>query len=287
VLCPSIESRAQQGEGRLRNTEHNMSLTGLAAYFDSAGVKIRYLMRGEGEPVILLHGFIMNMASNWIDGGVFEALSDEYRVVAFDLRGHGGSGKPHDAERYGLEMINDVLRLIDDLELERVHVVGYSLGGILALKLIDLAPERLFSLVLGGAGWVRDDQQWKRLAEMLENIKPGESISSHFWPPGSPSPPREIQQIVDNNDSLALAAVSRGMVNVNVAEDALRTNRVPILGVFGEHDPHQAEGTAMKGIARNFTMQLVPGLDHDTLAGSEAFRAAIRKFIAKVVADRA
>lgn len=264
-----------------------MSLASQPTYFDSNGVKIRYLMRGEGKPVVLLHGFIMNMESNWIDGGVFEALSDEYRVVAFDLRGHGSSGKPHDAERYGLEMVNDVLRLIDHLELERVHVVGYSLGGILALKLIDLAPERLFSLVLGGAGWVRDVQQWKHLAEMLENIKPGESISSHFWPPGSPPPPREIQQIVDANDSVALAAVSRGMFNVNVAEDSLRTNRVPILSMFGEHDPHQAEGTAMRDITRNFTMQIVPGLDHDTLAGSEAFRAAISTFIARAVVDRA
>jgi hypothetical protein len=122
---------------------------------------------------------------------------------------------------------------------------------------------------------------------MLESIKPGESISSRFWPPGSPAPPREIRQIVDDNDSVALAAVARGMVNVNVAEDSLRANRVPILGMFGEHDPHRAEGTAMRGITRNFTMQIVPGLDHDTLAGSETFRGSIRTFIANVVDDQA
>lgn len=95
-------------------------------------------MRGQGDPVILLHGFIFSAQSNWI--GVFDALSQayHYRVVALDLRGHGESGKPHDAGRYGVEMINDVLSLMDDLKMERAHVIGYSLGGILALKIHGL-----------------------------------------------------------------------------------------------------------------------------------------------------
>jgi pimeloyl-ACP methyl ester carboxylesterase len=263
--------------------EHSVSFAEQAEYFDSNGVQIRYVMRGHGEPVILLHGFVFSSKSNWIDGGVFAALSQDYCVIAMDLRGHGGSGKPHDAESYGLEMVNDVLRLMDHLKIERAHVIGYSLGGILALKLIEVAPERLRSLVLGGAGWVRDDQQWKNLAEMLEKIRPGESISSHFWPDQRQRPPQEIQQIVDNNDAAALAAVSRGMLNVAVAEEALRSNLVPILGIFGAADSHQSEGAAMNGVARGFTMQVVPGLDHNSLAGSEEFRLAARKFIADAV----
>jgi pimeloyl-ACP methyl ester carboxylesterase len=260
-----------------------MSFADHAGYFDSDGVKIQYVMQGEGEPVILMHGFVFSMGPNWIDSGVIEALSQDYRVVALDLRGHGESGKPHDAGSYGLEMINDVLRLMDYLELGRVHLVGYSLGAVLALKLIEVAPERLLSLVLGGAGWVQDGdfvhQNWIKVAELLEKVKPGESISSHFWPNESERPSREIQQIVDNNDPVALAAVSRGMLNVTVTEDVLRSNRVPILGVFGEHDPAKPSGASMEGIARNFTMLLVPGLDHHTLPGSEEFRGAIRKFI--------
>jgi len=150
------------------------------------------------------------------------------------------------------------------------------------LKLIEAAPERLLSLVLAGAGWVRDgDQRWRALAEMLERVKPGESLSSHFWPNERERPPREVQQTVDSNDPVALAALSRGMPNVTVTEDVLRSNRVPILGVFGEHDPQQAEGASMKGVASNFAMQVIPGLDHNTLAGSEEFRGAIRKFISK------
>src|SRR5712692_7155638 len=65
--------------------EQMVSFADQAGYFDSGGVKIRYVMRGQGEPVILLHGFIFSAKSNWIDGGVFEALSQDYRVVALDL----------------------------------------------------------------------------------------------------------------------------------------------------------------------------------------------------------
>ena len=262
--------------------EQTVSVVEQQGAFDSNGVQIRYVTRGRGEPIILLHGFIFSAKSNWIDGGVFEASSRDHRVIAFDLRGHGASDKPHDAGHYGIEVTNDVLRLMDHLKIERAHVIGYSLGGIVALKLIEVAPKRLLSLVLGGAGWVRSgDPQWTALASMLEQIKPGETLSSHFWPNKSQRPPQEVLQIVDHNDPLALAALSRAMPDVAVTESVLRANRVPILAVFGANDPHQTEGTSMKGVASNFTLRVIPGLTHETLAGSEEFRNAIRTFIAR------
>jgi pimeloyl-ACP methyl ester carboxylesterase len=256
-----------------------MSLAKQAQEFDSCGVPIRYLVLGEGEAVILMHGFILSMGPNWIDGGLFDALSQDHRVVAFDLRGHGGSGKPHDPAKYGLEMIQDVPRLMDHLQIARAHVVGYSLGGTLALKLIEIAPQRLLSLVLGGAGWERDGQQWIGLAGLLESVKPNTPLSLYFWPNESGRPPREVVQMVDRNDPAALAALSRGMLHVSVTEDALRSARVPILAVFGENDPIQASGAAMQGVAKNFSMRVVPGLDHHTLAGSAEFRSALRRFL--------
>lgn len=85
--------------------------------------------------------------------------------------------------------------------------------------------------------------------------------------------------MVDRNDPAALAALSRGMLHVSVTEDALRSARVPILAVFGENDPIQASGAAMQGVAKNFSMRVVPGLDHHTLAGSAEFRSALRRFL--------
>jgi pimeloyl-ACP methyl ester carboxylesterase len=259
-----------------------MSLLDRASYFDSNGVKIRYLIQGEGEPVILMHGFIVSMGPTWIDGGMFDALSQDHRVVAFDLRGHGGSGKPHDAKSYGLEMAWDVPRLMDHLKIERAQVVGYSLGGVLALKLLDVAPERLRSIALGGAGWEREkDPKWQGLAGLLERIKPGELISSYFWPNATERPPREVLKIVDGNDPAALAALSLGMFGIGLAEETLRTNRIPILCVFGEHDPLKETGARMVGVASRFEMRVVPGLDHHTLAGSDEFSTAVRSFISE------
>lgn len=256
-----------------------------ASSFDSNGVRIRYVTRGKGEPVILLHGFTFGMQAHWIASGWLEALSHDYRVIALDLRGHGQSGKPHDPQSYGVEMVNDVLRLMDHLKLAHAHVVGYSLGGILALKLTEVAPARLFSVVVGGAGAVRDGdaqhQAFRQAADMFDSVGPGQLISDRFWPDKSRRPPLEIQQVVDSNDAAALAAVARGMLTIKTTEDALRSNRVPILAVFGEHDPIKATGAAMEGVARNFRMLTLPGLDHNSLAPSEEFKRAIREFISQ------
>jgi pimeloyl-ACP methyl ester carboxylesterase len=247
--------------------------------FDSNGVNVHYLVAGEGEPVILLHGFIFNIGPAWIDGGLFDQLSRTNRVAAMDLRGHGASGKPHDAKRYGLEMVNDVPRLMDHLGFDDAHLVGYSLGGTLACKCLEVFAERLRSVVLGGAEWMRKDDAayrgWTPLAEMLERVRSGETLSSHFWPNAAARPPREIQDLVDSNDPAALAALARGMLEVTVAEDALKSNRVPTLAICGEHDPIKATVLAMKETVPNLSVRVIAGLDHNTLPGSKEFRAGV------------
>jgi pimeloyl-ACP methyl ester carboxylesterase len=251
--------------------------------FDSNGVDIRYVVAGDGEPVLLLHGFIFSIGPAWVDGGLFDELSRTNRVVAMDLRGHGASGKPHGPKRYGLEMVNDVLRLMDHLRFDAAHLVGYSLGGTLACKLLETAPERLLSVLLGGAGWIRKGdgayRGWTPLAEMLERVRPGESLSSYFWPNPDTRPLREIQDLVDANDPPALAALARGMLEVIVTEDALRANHVPTLAICGEHDPIKTTVLAMKDAVANLSVQVVPGLDHNTLPGSKEFREGMRDFI--------
>ena len=252
--------------------------------FDSNGVSIRYVVAGEGDPVVLLHGFIFSVGPAWIDGGFFAELSRTNRVVAMDLRGHGASGKPHDSKRYGLEMIDDVLRLMDHLRFDDAHLIGYSLGGTLACKCLEVFPERLRSVVLGGAGWIRKGdsayRSWTPLAEMLERVHPGETLSSAFWPNPDTRPPREIQDLVDRNDPAALAALALGMLEVTVTEDALKASRVPTLAICGEHDPIKATVLAMKVAVPDLAVQVIAGLDHNTLPGSKEFRDAIRAFIA-------
>jgi len=122
-------------------------------FFDSAGVRIHYRVEGKGEPVLLIHGFAANIEVNWGKPGILEALARSYQVIAIDNRGHGQSDKPHEAEAYRGQMAEDVIRLMDHLKIRQAQVVGYSMGGFIALKLLDTHPERLRSAVVGGAGW--------------------------------------------------------------------------------------------------------------------------------------
>src|SRR5262245_49017042 len=108
--------------------------------FDSNGVKIRYVTAGKGEPVVLLHGWMS-------DSGMWGRLdtnpaAKEYQLIAVDLRGHGKSDKPHEADQYGPEMAADVVRLLDHLKLPKAHLIGYSMGAIVAGKVAAQHTDR-------------------------------------------------------------------------------------------------------------------------------------------------
>src|SRR5262245_47248426 len=94
-------------------------------YFDSNGVKIHFVVEGSGDPVLLIHGFTIDLERQWRAPGVIAALAKDHQVIAFDNRGHGKSDKPHEPKQYGLEMIEDAARLLDHLQIKRAYVVGY------------------------------------------------------------------------------------------------------------------------------------------------------------------
>src|SRR5258708_10601267 len=82
--------------------------------FDSHGVSIHYVVSGAGEPIVLIHGWSAS-ADMW--DHMRSELSSRYRVIAMDCRGHGRSGKPHERSAYGIEMVNDAIRLLDHLHI--------------------------------------------------------------------------------------------------------------------------------------------------------------------------
>ena len=106
-----------------------------------------------GPPALLHHGFAADTAANWVATGIVDALvAAGRRVVAIDARGHGRSDKPHEPASYDSPaMARDVHRLIDHLDLDRVDLIGYSMGGYVSLEVATSEP-RLRSLVVGGIG---------------------------------------------------------------------------------------------------------------------------------------
>ena len=126
-------------------------------FFDAKGVKIHFLIEGTGEPVVLIHGLDSSARVNWQMPGTIDALAKDHQVIAIDLPGYGESDKPADPAAYGEQWVDDVILLLNHLNIRKAHIVGYSMGGMVALKLIAEHPERVISGTLGGAGWLRED----------------------------------------------------------------------------------------------------------------------------------
>jgi len=116
--------------------------------FESDGVSIAYSDEGEGEPILLIHGFASNVAANWRDAHWLRTLTGaRRRVIALDNRGHGHSQKLYDPDLYGAPaMAEDARRLLDHLGISRADVMGYSMGARIAVFLALAHPERVRAL---------------------------------------------------------------------------------------------------------------------------------------------
>lgn len=128
------------------------------ATFDSGGLSLAYdditPDGGASGAVVLVHGFATNRAENWRRLGWYGAFERKgYRVVAHDARGHGESDKPHDPAAYGQGvLVEDILRLMDHVGLERADLMGYSMGARLSLQVALQHPDRVANLIVGGIG---------------------------------------------------------------------------------------------------------------------------------------
>jgi len=96
-------------------------------FFESAGVSIRFEDTGRGTPVVIIHGW-SGTAKMWAEAGVEQSRLGKFRLITIGCRGHGRGDKPHDTASYGTEMVTDLVRLLDELDVRRAHIVGYSMS---------------------------------------------------------------------------------------------------------------------------------------------------------------
>src|SRR6478672_6479320 len=124
------------------------------ASFKHGEIEIAYLDEGEGEPIVLVHGFAATKEVNWVEPGWVATLTEaNRRVIALDNRGHGASSKLYDPSAYhSATMADDVRALLDHLGLARADVMGYSMGARITANLALAHPDRLRSVILGGVG---------------------------------------------------------------------------------------------------------------------------------------
>jgi pimeloyl-ACP methyl ester carboxylesterase len=262
-------------------------------YFDAGGVRIRYVDMGSGPAVVLVHGFTGDIERSWINTGVLANLSTDHRVLAFDLRGHGHSGKPHDPRAYD-EIGLDVIRLLDHTGVKRAHVVGYSLGGIIIAKLLTTHPERFTSALIGGAAYrrsrsARADQANEAAAREVEaGIYRALIVSTAATDeprPGEEAIHARSREIAGSNDVHAHAALMRARRALLVSDAEIAAVRVPTLALVGGADPALLRVQAMREFWPDLHVQVVPGATHPTvhergLPRRPEFAQAIRRWIA-------
>ena len=256
--------------------------------FSSAGVEISYLQAGEGETVVLAHGFSSSAQQQWVDTGVFQKLATRYRVFALDGRGHGLSGKPHDAAQYGPQAAQDAIRLLDHLGQAQGHIVGYSLGAILSGYQVTQSPERFKTCVLAGATprfrWTAEDQRKLDIeaAEMEQGSKRSQIL--RLWPKDKPQPTdaviREMSaKDLAGQDYRALAASRRGGARALITPAQIAAIRVPTLGVVGTADPYLAEFRAMQALNPAIELVTIEGASHSIAPGRPELAAAVLGFL--------
>ena len=244
--------------------------------FDSDGVRIAYVDEGQGDPILLIHGFASNVATNWVDPQWVRTLTqDGRRVVALDNRGHGQSDKLYEPARYGApEMAEDAIRLLEYLNIDRADVMGYSMGARIAAFLAFAHPDRVRSLVFGGLGinMVRGMVGSGPLAAALEAPRL-EDVTNDTA--------RSFRVFAEqtNSDLKALAACMRGP-REKVPREKLAALAVPALVAVGSGDVIGGSGAALAELIPNAQFLDIKGRDHMKAVGDKQFKQGVLAFLA-------
>ena len=241
--------------------------SGYLSSFD--GTKIYYETRGEGKPVLLVHGFIVN-SNSWKRTSLYdELLNKGYKVVILDMRGNGKSGKPHDSTAYDNDAeAKDIMLLMNLLKIKVYSVVGYSRGSIITARLLVL-DKRIKTAVLGGMGSDFTNPNWPRRI-MFYRALMGDSVP-------------ELKGMVEyvqhqKLDQLALAYLQRSQPSTSKEELGKITQ--PVLVISGTEDSDNGSATELAKLLPNSTLGTCPG-DHDHASATPEFANEVINFLQK------
>lgn len=261
-------------------------------FADFSGIKIHYIDRGKGEPIVLLHGGTSNLES-WVRTGVVANLEKDFRVIAFDARGHGRSDKPRDAKAYGRQQALDVVRLLDVLNIRRAHIVGFSLGGSTVAQLLSLHPERFLTATqVAAAGRSPEAAADPRIEVEAAEIEKACISRSRVYRQAPPNAKPTEEEFLKreqacradaNFDQYSTAASLRGYRDQAVTPEQVKAVKVPTLGVVGTLDHTLKDMQQLKAWRPDIKLVLLEGVSHTGttgIQGQPALVAAIRDFIA-------
>ncbi|MEW6206738.1 MAG: alpha/beta hydrolase [Acidobacteriota bacterium] len=252
----------------------------------SDGIKIHYMVKGKGVPVILIHGYTGSAEGNWFSNGIADALAKNHMVIAIDCRNHGRSDKP---QPMGPGRAEDVIELMDHLKIQKAHFHGYSMGGGIVGRLMALIPDRFITAGFGGSGIQETDPEWRaKLPKDKEGRDPQEDEASARLRAKRAADlgitveelAKQLQQRQEQQRA-ALAAAAR----TQPAGPQLDLTKItfPVMAINGEFDRPLAKTVRMHRELRNFTNVVLPGKSHLTaiMAGymPQEYLETVVKFI--------
>ena len=243
--------------------------------FKNGAVEIAYLDEGQGDTIVLIHGFASNREVNWVYPGWVSTLTGAgRRVIALDNRGHGQSTKLYAPSDYHTDkMAEDARALLDHLKLERADVFGYSMGARITAHLALAHPGRVRSALLGGLG-----------IHLVEGVGLPLGIADAMDAPDLASLTDPMQRMFrafaeqTGSDLRALAACIRGS-RQTLTPAQVGSIHVPVLISVGTRDAVAGDGHKLAALIPGARAVDIPGRDHNLAVGDQVHKAAVLAFL--------
>ena len=269
------------------------------------GLRLHYQRAGQGADLVLIHGLAANVAFWYL--AVVPALIGEFRVTAYDLRGHGYSDTPPSGYT-SADMAADLDALLDHLGVERAHLVGHSFGGAIALHHAALHPERVASLMLADplvpalqrgrpvkpSPDAEAELRRLRVSPRRDTPEPGLELLEELASAHSPNGVADARafmpfrawkgsdQAAERWRSLLEATTARedfGAV-AGLTLEQIRSLRQPTLAVFGERSPWLATGRVLEETLPDCRGAVIRGVGHfHPLVRPRVFVRHLREFL--------
>ena len=261
------------------------------AFAMNGKVRIGYEVEGDGEPLVMVHGFSANIGM-WREMGYVDGLAPSHRLILVDPRGHGGSDKPHDPAQYRPElMAGDVVAVLDHLGIDRAHFMGASMGAAIGFEIARRVPGRFLSLILQGYGrygpLAELQQRFQAMGLMMEQMAATQAVESALASVermiGPMSPADRARFLA--NDHQALLAFMKCFNEWPAFEDDLPGVKLPSLVVAAEGDPYYQGARECARLMPSATFVTLTGAHSLNSYSAENVVPHIKEFLAKLAVN--
>ena len=275
------QAQTQQAGATATAAARAATLSAAPDQFITAGdVRLRYRDVGEGVPIVLIHGYSRSL-EDWL------AFADSFptnRVIAYDARGFGKSTKLSDVRRYGDAMVEDVIALLDQLRIDRAHLVGHSMGALIAANVAVAHPHRVASATLIAGPMYTDSSSFARTTgRWVRDLERGAGLRN-FLPwllPGLPdSVARGMSaQTMAANDSVVMVTAMRSFPALAISTSVMAAAQVPVFVAVGGGDPLAPTSRVLAQHWPRARLVDLPGVDHGAIVSRPEVLAGIREMV--------